>query len=160
VLQASPYACGKCGAVKPPEAFRLRKSVSTGQHYRGKVCRACHQAMSKKWRHENVDLWRAYNKKQKASNPVYYRRKALESHYKRKYGLTIEQKAAILVRQGGRCAICQTGTPTWRGWCIDHCHGSGRIRAILCAPCNVGIGHLKHDPALLRAAAAYVEKHQ
>lgn len=84
----------------------------------------------------------------------------MQSHYRRKYGLTIEEKAAKLAAQGGFCAICKTLTPkSKKGFAVDHDRETKRVREILCAPCNVGLGHFDHDPALLRAAAAYMEKH-
>jgi hypothetical protein len=35
-------------------------------------------------------------------------------------------------------------------------HASGMVRGMLCGNCNRGIGLLKHSPAILGAAAAYV----
>jgi hypothetical protein len=40
---------------------------------------------------------------------------------------------------------------------VDHCHITGRVRALLCQACNTGIGKLKEDPALIRKSADYVE---
>jgi hypothetical protein len=41
---------------------------------------------------------------------------------------------------------------------VDHCHNSGKVRGILCNPCNNMIGHAKDSVAALRAAADYLEK--
>ena len=40
---------------------------------------------------------------------------------------------------------------------LDHCHTSGRIRGVLCASCNKGLGHFKDDPDLVKRAAHYIE---
>jgi hypothetical protein len=32
------------------------------------------------------------------------------------------------------------------------------VRGVLCHGCNTGIGHLKHDIALLQRAIAYLER--
>jgi hypothetical protein len=53
------------------------------------------------------------------------------------------------------CAICGSSTRLH----IDHCHKTNVIRDRLCQNCNVGIGHFKDDPELLRKAIAYLEKH-
>lgn len=41
---------------------------------------------------------------------------------------------------------------------VDHDHRSGRVRGVLCDPCNIGIGGLRDDPSLLAAAIVYLER--
>jgi hypothetical protein len=85
------------------------------------------------------------------------------------YGLTPEAYGALLEAQGGGCAIC--GSPDPRNgsglrWAVDHDHACcagkktcGRcVRALLCHPCNQGLGLFGDDPVRLRAAAAYLER--
>jgi hypothetical protein len=31
------------------------------------------------------------------------------------------------------------------------------VRGLVCRPCNTGMGHFKHDPVRLRAAADHIE---
>jgi hypothetical protein len=77
-------------------------------------------------------------------------------YYKRKYGMTIQQRDELLARQGG-CAICKSQTPRGRhGWHVDHCHVSGRVRGILCNTCNLGLGALQDSPEICDAAANYL----
>lgn len=84
----------------------------------------------------------------RAANPE---REAARSRRKN-YGLREEQFEAMLAAQGGRCPICRVGEAT----SVDHCHATGRIRALLCRACNAGLGFFADDPQLLRAAAAYL----
>lgn len=82
----------------------------------------------------------------------------------RKYGITVEDYERILAEQGGVCAVC--GDPertTHRGsaspWSlsVDHDHVTGRVRGLLCTPCNRGIGFLRDDPSIMRRALEYLD---
>lgn len=90
--------------------------------------------------------------------------------YKKKYGITLEQYEELFVKQGGVCAICgqpeikrqarkKNGKVIDDSLCVDHDHKTGIIRGLLCYRCNTGIGKLHDDPALLRRAADYLERH-
>jgi hypothetical protein len=87
------------------------------------------------------------------------REKIREQKLKTKYGLSLNQWNQMFATQGGVCAICSIGAPGGNGWCTDHCHTTGRVRAILCGHCNKGLGHFKDSPVFLRGAAEYLEKH-
>lgn len=77
---------------------------------------------------------------------------------KYRFGITIEQWQTLLDAQGGKCKICGTSDPGGKlKWHTDHCHNSNTIRGILCHRCNVGVGHFKDNPELLRRAAEYLE---
>ena len=65
---------------------------------------------------------------------------------------------ALLARQNGVCAICETTEPG-KPLYVDHCHIRNEVRGLLCRSCNLGLGNFKHDPRLLRAATAYLEFH-
>lgn len=85
---------------------------------------------------------------------------------KSKYGITADQYMALWNAQGGVCAICKRECPTGRELAVDHDHAccSGTkscgfcVVALLCGPCNTGIGQLGDDPERIRAAADYVEE--
>lgn len=42
---------------------------------------------------------------------------------------------------------------------VDHDHGTGELRKLLCFDCNAGIGKFREDPDLLRAAVTYLFEH-
>lgn len=76
----------------------------------------------------------------------------------RLYGTTAAKLHDLAIAQDNRCAICKTGAPGGRGnWHVDHCHNSTRVRGLLCAKCNTGLGQFDDDPVRLRAAADYLE---
>jgi hypothetical protein len=85
-----------------------------------------------------------------------YRRYQLKS----KYGLTVEAYDVMLAKQNGVCAICGSKNPRGPGkrLHIDHDHATGKVRGLLCHPCNRALGLVRDSPALLRKAATYLEE--
>lgn len=82
----------------------------------------------------------------------------------RKFGITSKTYSLMLQSQNKVCAIC--GKPETakrlgvvKSLSVDHDHKSGKIRGLLCSDCNTGIGKLKDDPSIIRAAADYLDKH-
>lgn len=73
------------------------------------------------------------------------------------YGISPEDFDALLASQEGRCPICGSDVHRAKGWHLDHDHVTGKVRGILCGPCNNGLGNFNDDPARLRAAAEYLE---
>lgn len=87
-----------------------------------------------------------------------------ENRFFRKYGITYETYEKMSKNQGNLCAICNNPQIIKHivrneNLCLDHCHKSGKIRGLLCASCNIGIGHFKDNPEYLIAAAEYLKKH-
>jgi hypothetical protein len=89
-----------------------------------------------------------------AKDPTKHKEYVRRSLVKREYGLELEEYKAILARG---CAICGSEGPRMA---LDHCHTTGRVRDALCTSCNNGLGRFKDDPALMRAAADYIEAHR
>ena len=77
----------------------------------------------------------------------------------RKYGLTPEIYNRMLEEQNKGCAICGSSIPNdnkTKRLYIDHCHASGKVRGLLCAACNFGLGKFRDNPELLDRAAMYL----
>lgn len=89
-------------------------------------------------------------------------------YYQRKHGISLEEREAMLVSQGGKCAICGNPTvfPTLKGRenntgesaVVDHCHASSKIRGVLCGHCNTGLGSFKDNLQSLLNAVDYLLK--
>lgn len=79
-----------------------------------------------------------------------------------KHGLTPEMYWEMLDTQGGGCALCGTTDPGRAGgsservFAVDHCHGTGRVRGLLCHNCNRALGLFRDNAEVLRRAAEYV----
>jgi len=113
--------------------FPRTRATASG-HYT--YCKPCHNARGKASK-EKVGGSRTY-------------------HLKRRYGITAAEADAMLTDQGGLCAICRAAPAVH----VDHDHATDAVRQLLCFNCNGGLGQFKDDPAVLRAAAEYVERHR
>lgn len=89
-----------------------------------------------------------------------------ENQLKRTFGLSVEQFNEMLTKQNGVCAICKSPETAKsnvrveiRRLAVDHCHTTGKVRALLCTTCNTSLGGFKDDPRLLQAAIEYLKRH-
>jgi hypothetical protein len=94
-----------------------------------------------------------YRQKYERETPRRHQRDRL----KFRYGVTPEQVAAVAEEQNHRCAICRERPDKL---VIDHCHTTGKFRALLCGQCNSALGLLAENPEILKAAILYVETWQ
>lgn len=102
----------------------------------------------------------AYQRARRSQTPHLEKGRALRESF----GLSLEEYQKMHDEQGGRCAICDSPeTETRNGkvkmLAVDHCHGTGRVRGLLCSPCNQAIGKLRDDPAIIRRAADYLDRY-
>ena len=144
--------CCRCGKKKPAKDF-----ASSAR----KSCEAC----LVRQRHAN----RAGRSRRGDSE--YLR----DIHLRSKYGITLEEYETLRWAQNYRCAICDThednlpqrkvsGKPRSDGkpktlpvkLVVDHCHGTGKVRGLLCNSCNVGLGVFRDDPLRLEGALKYL----
>lgn len=82
-----------------------------------------------------------------------------------RYGLTPDDYDRMLAEQGGVCRLCgrppnPDGVRAASKLHADHDHETGRSRDLLCLTCNHMIGAAHDNPALLRKAAKYIERHR
>lgn len=123
---------------------------------------------SMNWRTAHPERAREIHEAWRVANP---QKLAEWSHAARlkRYGLTDEQFWSLLASQDYSCAICRVPFEAGRynRVHIDHdhacCPAGGScgecVRGMLCRSCNQGLGLLDDDPARLRAAADYLERH-
>jgi hypothetical protein len=135
--------CNVCRESKPLDAFSVLKKGAQGRH---PACKNCRSAQSKAW---------YVSKRAEILKSRRERRKRTGEYRRYVYGLSLEEFNALAAAQNGRCAICFE-VPTGRGFHVDHCHLTGRIRGLLCRGCNLALGQMKDDPARLVRAADYL----
>ena len=122
------------------------KELPVGRTTRYKYCSEC------------LSIWKVTFEKErrnrlKANDPKFDKRRDVKKYF----GISLEEYEEMIEEQGGSCAICGTNEPRGRGWHVDHDHGSGVIRGVLCHHCNLGIGHFKDDTNVIKNAISYLE---
>lgn len=130
--------CKRCEGRQPMDAFYWSRKPRA----RRRTCKACVNERQAELR---------------AQKPEAYAQSSRDYALRRKYGLTSEEVATMAVAQEGKCAICTRALGDL--YHVDHSHETGAVRGLLCAHCNVGLGHFFDDPALLAVAHAYLLKH-
>ena len=77
---------------------------------------------------------------------------------KKLYGISYEQYKALLVKQNNSCALCKRHESLFkRRLAVDHNHGTGEIRGLLCNYCNHRLIGRHKDGTALRKMADYVD---
>ncbi len=108
---------------------------------------------------------RARERARRKKDPQSARDRAQRDYYRAEYGISLEDRDAMLERQGGKCATCARAihfsrTTKENKAHVDHCHVTGKIRGVLCNRCNAALGLLGDSADTLRAAIDYLERNR
>lgn len=152
--------CSPIGAALP---YRSTQDFDSGDLETGsRTCVKCykrkymtefHWANGKKWRSRSCK--ECVKLADRARRKVGKSTKTKAAVLRLTYGISEDTYADLLAQGDGCCWICSK--PLESGH-VDHCHTSGEVRGILCAPCNKGLGHFYDDPKALAKAIEYLEK--
>lgn len=99
----------------------------------------------------------AQQRAMRAASPMRFKRLDLKRRL-RKLGVTLEEYDALFEAQGGVCAIC-LGPPNGKSgdlFHIDHDHGTGALRGLLCHYCNTSLGGFRDSTEYLKRAIDYL----
>jgi hypothetical protein len=121
--------CKKCDVSKPLADYHKDKNTKDGL---ARWCKVCAKENSKKYYEANP-----------------------EKHLKRKYGISLEDKKQMLVKQSNKCQICNTELQLKQA-VVDHCHTHGNVRGLLCNSCNSLLGFSKDNVTTLKNAIKYL----
>jgi len=143
--------CTKCKVEKPLELFSVHKKCRDGRQGR---CKSCTSIYTMAWFASNPERTSKNNKKWRGKNKEHIRL----NNVRYKYGLAPGQYAA-LVESRGNCAICSAAFTADLTPHVDHCHSTKKVRGVLCAACNRGLGQFRDNEGFLRNAAAYLAMH-
>ncbi len=146
--------CFKCGKLKDKTEFYKNKIRADGC---SAECKECHLVRYKHYnsKQEYKIAQRKRTIRWRKENPE----KALRNHLKKNFNLTLERWYEMQDEQNYGCKICGGVNFNKRNkrLSVDHCHETGKIRGLLCDPCNKGLGHFRDSPEMLRKAADYLE---
>jgi len=166
---AGPGICGQC-----------RRAPVDGLYKTCADCRGKQREYTQQWRQKYPEKEAARSARAKEryrSDPAYRARvndanaryaeknRPKARHARLKYrlpDLTGFDFDRMWREQDGLCAICGSALRKEgrSGVNVDHCHDTGRVRELLCQPCNNGLGCFKDDPSRLRKAISYLMKHR
>jgi len=166
--------CPQCLVEKPLDAVHFYRSKQTKSGFKP-WCKVCVNAKNQAYDAANPDkrvqrVQRSRNRSAASKaqhvkrNRAYVERQPLryrDTRTSRVFGVPKGWFTARLEQNQGCCEICGTEHQTEahpRFLSIDHCHETGIVRGMICGACNLGLGHFKSDPELLRAAALYLER--
>ncbi len=138
--------CCLCQAVKSYDEFYRMASSSDGRQPR---CIACVKERDKGRVRPNTPERR-------------------DKYLRKTYGISLADWQAKIDAQDGRCVVCASelitdlhvGTTGKRHTVVDHDHGTGKVRGILCNNCNRFLGLVDDRVEILVSAVAYLLQHE
>jgi len=138
--------------IKANEKRCYEKRLATNR----KAYNASCAVRARRFRESNPERVKEINAKYREANP-----EAICEHYqkwslKTRYGITVEQRDAMIQEQEGKCAICGEA----KQLVTDHCHKRKVVRGMLCRTCNLMIGYAYDNPDILEKAIAYLNSNR
>jgi len=160
--------CVTCGASKELELFSKNHRVKGGFNNK---CKSCAVAATQQWYADNREYCRKkrserYKRDPEGSNKAVRKflkknpHKAKQYSLKSKFDLELTTFNEMLGNQSGKCPLCETVITDKGTAVVDHDHKTGKVRALLCAPCNTALGYFKENPIAMRNGADYIEKYK
>jgi|694.fasta_scaffold41796_19 hypothetical protein len=82
-----------------------------------------------------------------------------------RFNITLEEYQVLFETQGGVCKICnnpetakKNKSEELRMLAVDHDHNTGKVRGLLCARCNVQLGHYEKTKPRAQEFENYLEE--
>jgi hypothetical protein len=134
--------CARCGQLRPRTSFTRDRKNSDGLY---PWCVGCKNGV----------------RAERYANNHTLKKRLAAKHRERTYGMTRKHYEALRAAQEGRCALCQEELVPGKQTHVDHCHATGKVRALLCNSCNRVVGVVeKTDDVRLIVARAYIESYK
>jgi hypothetical protein len=117
----------------------------------------------REWYLQNKEYHKQYNLVYKEKDGVKLTRRL--QAVKRHYNLDAEQYLQMILDQNNCCAICnkpethKNRNGDVRPLNVDHCHSTGKVRALLCTHCNSMLGQAFDSIERLQKGIEYLKNH-
>jgi hypothetical protein len=83
-----------------------------------------------------------------------------DRQYRKLYGIGVIEYEDMLKSQNYACALCLTPQiQLLIKLSVDHCHSDGKVRGLLCHPCNTFLGLIQDDVERLKRMIGYLNGH-
>jgi len=149
------YKCNKCEKDLSADCYHKDQQRKFGRPVRCKDCTNadCRRNRDAVKSRQRAKDWQASNRDRVRSN-----------HLQNKYNMSTQDYERLFKEQKGLCKICgkpetnshhRTKTP--HSLAVDHDHRTGKVRGLLCALCNSGLGKFKESSQLLQRAKEYID---
>jgi hypothetical protein len=144
--------CTKCKVEKDNSSFRIRLNSKSGFQY---WCRDCENQGNKK--RYIAKPKRVVIPKQKDQIKLDAFKRMLKSRYK----ITHQEYTEMYDLQNHSCKICKKlkSLGGRKGLQVDHCHKTGKVRALLCPNCNTLLGSCNDNIDRLKSCILYLKQH-
>jgi len=147
---------------RPDKNHQLKRIDESGLYCKGNVFWKIRLVNDLEYRNDRAAYAREFQKRMRENNPFHAMKYSL-----RKYGLTIDKYLEMHDTQNGVCKICfqeeksiDPKTKRIRRLAVDHCHETGKVRALLCSKCNAGLGHFMDNIENMQKAIEYLILHK
>lgn len=163
--------CKRCGQNKPLNAFNRSKNRPDGLDF---YCRECSNRKGRDFYHNKGGKKRqrryylnhkkdklAYEKARRKLPDVRLKHSLARTHIETgvSYEKLVKYYNKQFKKQKGCCAVCGKHQTEFKNrLCIDHNHGTNKLRGLLCHNCNLAIGNLKDDAEICLKAYEYLRK--
>lgn len=148
--------CSRCKLTKELPDFKKDKRRLDG---RSSFCKKCHVKQTTDYR-KTVAGYLKYKEYRteyvKSGKSKQVNKNAL---ILKKYGLTRDGYLEMSNAQNNCCYICKIKREDLNyDLCVDHNHTTGKVRKLLCRPCNLVIGNCYENEKILNSAVEYLKK--
>ena len=142
--------CSRCREVKPREGFTRNAARPNGLNNQCTACR-------KDGYERSAGRILAERRRRYKADPEH--RAQLRAEQRRAAtGVLAPEYDAMCAEQGNCCYICGKACTSGKALAMDHDHATGKLRRPLCSRCNLTLGKVHDDTALLRRMADYLDR--